>query len=350
VNPRIDPFELVAARAVRPADVADAELAAVRARFTELTGVDLDPPTADEPTAHHLGPAVAPLRPRRARRPSRRRLLPAVAVAAVVALIALVAVAVRPDDAPTDVATVPAVPGPLDALADVVAAQPEPAADWGQQYVRGDVRRRVVNSVEGSVDPVPSINETTTEVWMARDGTWVEVSGDTTISTEGTTPLDLTGGLPAGSRTYEPGSVTGQLAADELAALPVDPAALESVLAAQRSALDDVELDPLMAAAALLEQPAVRPAVRAALIRDIAAYPGVEQSQGSIDGRPLIEATYRSDERDLTLSFDEATGELVGTRITATRPIEQVAARPGDVLLDRTIDQRGLVADLGDRP
>lgn len=149
---------------------------------------------------------------------------------------------------------------------------------------------------------ITTVNEDTTsqtvirEYWTARDGRlWVR---DTRPNGRELTPR-----TSAEARWAFTQSAT--LSADELRALPTDPAAMRDrmeVLAARQLPKDQKFLpDPVVyLAVACLTDPAVRPAQRAALFRMVARTPGVQTLEATKDGtgRPAT-AIVLSDENTI---------------------------------------------------
>lgn len=208
-----------------------------------------------------------------------------------------------------------------------------------------------MNSVPGVSGIVPTTVEGIVERWMARDGTWVDDAGQLTVTTERPSPIDLSNGLDTFSTTSPPGTQEGQLDATALAALPTDTSELAAYLDEASADSDDPEFDAAYTLDALLEQPALPSAVRAGLMRVLADDPTVRQAEGTFAGRSSVVATVVFPDRQLVLTFDATTGALLRSQIVATAPIAAEAdAQPGDLILERTIDQSGLVAELGDRP
>lgn len=334
----VDPFAVVRAHAPAPVDLDDPRLAEVRARFTQLTGV----PVGDDAVV------VVPLAPPRTRRPSRRHMLPA-AVAAVVALLLGLAVVVTRDDGRRD-DEVGTTAGPLAAVAALAAEATPVPADWGQQYLRAHVVERTTNVLAGVADPFPALVEADVERWAAPDGTWVDVAGPLTQTTLTSVPADLGPPLDTFSGAVAPGSRAGQLGAAELAALPTDAAALDTELQRLATADPDRPQPPVLVIAALLEQPAVAPAVRAALIDALARQPGVIQSTGEVDGRPVVVAAVDTDRGRVEVALDAGSGALVRTLVRDNDRADRPDAAPGDVLSSRTLDQSALVDERGDHP
>lgn len=109
--------------------------------------------------------------------------------------------------------------------------------------------------------------------------------------------------------------------AEQLATLPTDPVALEEHLRATVTGSTSPDEAVFVAVGDMLRGEAAPPALRSAALQVLGRTPHVTTSETTRDGRPVVEVTFRDDDRRRGVAqtevFDTATASIVAERITA---------------------------------
>jgi len=330
-----DPIDRLRHIGPQPEDLADEDLAPARRRFTELTGVTVDP----DPRPEH---AVVVLP--RSGGGGRRWWLAAAAAAAVVVLAAGLAFASRDDTART--ATSSPATGPVRTwagLIDLVAHQPIESTG-SVQYLRWESVNRGVTGTNPDGSPRWTTNPYLTERWITADGRSAEYSGN----------VLQPGETLARTRTIDrlqsdaPNALTPQ----ELAALPRDPQKLRTYLrdifaTAGGAKPNDDELGVGLALD-LLIQPGTPPDLQAAILAMLAADPSFVESSAPGSGTVTGEITLGALRH--VLEMDAGTGRVRALREMTTQADQSQGLSAGDEIGHRRDFRYGFVDQPGQRP
>jgi hypothetical protein len=274
---------------------------------------------AGDPTAAEIArmdAALARVLDEPAVAPRRRRLAPRLALVLVAAAGIAVAVAAVPDRAPHRLAPAPATAATV--LAELGRkAGAEPAQEGRYAYLKQLSYTSHMRPRKGAKGSYVVVLPTEVEEWVENDGSGViriiTHEEQATFPTErDRADYEHAGGpqAPWDSRPFRLVDVqVGGLTAEQVLALPTDPALL-------RARLEQGKLDVTSAAAQLLGSPLTPQPVKAALFAVLRGLPGAELVGDETDpqGRTGVGVQFDSSAWKTLFLFDPDSGALLATR------------------------------------
>lgn len=246
----------------------------------------------------------------------------------------------------------------LDAAADVAAAQPFTPSAEGYVYARS-ITAAPFTSIGENGKPWTVIARSTQEEWVAPDGSGRVRTGLAVLSFVGQSDQaawEAAGSPKPGTKASDRSFGIGELAYEDVAALPTDVHDLAALLRGRAQIADQPDIEMLVIIGNLLRRTDASPQLRASLYRVAAAIPGVELLGRVTDeaGRPGVAVGIVSDSTGwlerTELIFDPATSRLLGERTELLERVNWIDADPPVVIEYAVYVAAGTVDSPSERP